>query len=405
MRVAILSAFPLFPTTEGNRSRILNLCRALRRLGHDVHVVYMPTRTPDVSFDAAAHVEELGRDNFHVLERPIGPEVLYAASRLMHKARRRLLRLAGSPAGYYFGLDELWFGGFSPQISALDERLRFDVAIVEYVFHSRALEAFRPGTTRVIDSHDSFTDRHVAFVHRKQPGNYWFSVPSDEEHRGFARADHVLAIQDVEADVFARRAAGRYKVWALSHLLQVGDGVEDFGPAAGLYIGSANAPNVASLTEFITAVLPRVVAARPDFRLVVAGEVGAHVPDHPAVDKIGRVDTPLDAFRRAPLLVNFMLVGTGISIKLLEAMAAGVPVVTTETGCRGLSESYRGGVVAVADDDRDGFCRALVALLDDEHRRREAGARARAAALTWNKAQYEVLGRILPQAERLSQAS
>jgi glycosyltransferase involved in cell wall biosynthesis len=63
---------------------------------------------------------------------------------------------------------------------------------------------------------------------------------------------------------------------------------------------------------------------------------------------------------------------------VLEAMACGAPVISTDIG--GISELLDGGNagVLVRPGDRDGLRRELFGLLDDEQRRRDLGARARA---------------------------
>jgi glycosyltransferase involved in cell wall biosynthesis len=63
-------------------------------------------------------------------------------------------------------------------------------------------------------------------------------------------------------------------------------------------------------------------------------------------------------------------------VKVLEAMAHGVPVVTTPAGVEGIFASG-GSVVAPAP----GFAAALSALLADPGRRAQVGAEGRAAFL------------------------
>jgi glycosyltransferase involved in cell wall biosynthesis len=129
----------------------------------------------------------------------------------------------------------------------------------------------------------------------------------------------------------------------------------------------------------------------PEFRLVLAGMICEVVDDHPAVIKLGRVEQPIEAFRQASLLVNPMLVGTGINIKILDAMAAGVPVVSTDTGARGLPEEFRSSVLTVPERDHDALAARLIALVQDVALRRELGGRARRNAQRWNELQHEEL--------------
>lgn len=111
--------------------------------------------------------------------------------------------------------------------------------------------------------------------------------------------------------------------------------------------------------------------------------------------KLGRVDNLKDAFTRAPLSINPITLGTGINIKLLDALAAGVPTVSTQTGVRGLSEQYRGGVVVVEDEDHQAFANAIVWLSSSREQRQELGNRAFGDAAEWNRRQMAVLGNIL----------
>jgi len=77
--------------------------------------------------------------------------------------------------------------------------------------------------------------------------------------------------------------------------------------------------------------------------------------------------------------------GSGTRLKILEAFAAGVPVVSTGLGAEGLR--LRGEVV-VADEGR-AFAEAIVGLVRDEDRQRalgEAGRRLYEQEYNWRSA-------------------
>jgi polysaccharide biosynthesis protein PslH len=154
-------------------------------------------------------------------------------------------------------------------------------------------------------------------------------------------------------------------------------------PVAGL-IGTARWPPTANAVRRLLArVWPLVLERRPSARLILAGagmEASAFgaLADLPGVEWRGHVASATDFLRELGVLLYPLSAGSGAKVKVLEALALGLPVVTTTEGAEGLAEH---GGVAVHDDDAR-IAQAAVALLDDVHDRRMAGARAHENFLT-----------------------
>ncbi len=153
-------------------------------------------------------------------------------------------------------------------------------------------------------------------------------------------------------------------------------------PVAGL-IGTASWPPTANaVTRLLTRVWPLVVERHPDAKLILAGagmeaaRFGAPA-DQPGVEWRGTVPSASDFVRELGVLLYPLTAGSGAKVKVLEALALGVPVVTTSEGAEGLGD--RGGVVVEEDDLR--LAEATVALLEDAEGRRAAGERARVSFL------------------------
>jgi glycosyltransferase involved in cell wall biosynthesis len=148
-------------------------------------------------------------------------------------------------------------------------------------------------------------------------------------------------------------------------------------PVVGL-IGTADWPPTAHAVErMIPDVWPLVERARPGTRLLLAGRGMQrsrfpHLPDRPGVEWLGPVDSAAGFLRELGVLLYPLTKGSGLKVKVLEAMALGIPVVTTPRGAEGLGG--RGGVVVETDDGR--LASAVVALCDDLEARRLAGAAA-----------------------------
>jgi glycosyltransferase involved in cell wall biosynthesis len=145
-------------------------------------------------------------------------------------------------------------------------------------------------------------------------------------------------------------------------------------PVAGL-IGTAVWPPTANAVErLLTSVWPRVLERRPDARLLLAGfgmerEAFAHLPDLPGVEWRGTVSSATDFLRELGLLLYPLGRGSGAKIKVLEALALGVPVVTTPEGAEGIGS----GDGLVVDVDDGALADATVVLLTDDGARKAAG--------------------------------
>ena len=97
-------------------------------------------------------------------------------------------------------------------------------------------------------------------------------------------------------------------------------------------------PNVDALCWFCAAVLPRVRIQHPAVRLLVVGRdpvPAVRALAGPGVEVVGEVPEIQPYFARAAVYVIPMRMGSGARIKLLEAWAAGVPVVATTAGAAG----------------------------------------------------------------------
>ncbi|QLQ27384.1 glycosyltransferase family 4 protein [Pseudoxanthomonas mexicana] len=401
MRVALISMTPVFPAKAGHSVRILQLCKAIRALGHELTFVHVSSKLDTQKPDTASHVEFFGEQHYlHLHDGPRGARAVFWLRGKLRRRWRKILCGLGYEHSHYSRLDENWRNAWTHQLRALDRR--FDAVVVEYAFNSHALDAFPASTRKLLDTHDAFADRHRPFVARGFRKGYWVSLKPQDENRGLRRADAVIAIQAQEAEHFRQQltrdgAVERNpEIAVVSHFIGLDQPVPDHSvDHAALYVGTNMLSNQISLGQFLEHVLPRVVSAIPDFRLRLAGSICNWAPDLPNVEKLGFVDDLRLAFARAPLSVNPTIAGTGINIKLLDAMGAGVPTISTLTGARGLGAQFRNGLRVVPDHDHDAFADHVIRLSKDADLRRSLGLAAFADAQRWNEGQLAALDRCL----------
>jgi glycosyltransferase involved in cell wall biosynthesis len=152
-------------------------------------------------------------------------------------------------------------------------------------------------------------------------------------------------------------------------------------PLTMLFVGSfRHDPNRVAMDWFVSEVLPRVLARQPDARLVVAGSDPP--PEHAYSDfaghleLLGYVDDVREPLARYAVFVCPILSGSGVRVKLLEAFAAGIPVVSTVVGAEGLARND--GEFCALSDDPSGFAERVVALFEDPQAAAAMASRARA---------------------------
>ena len=161
-------------------------------------------------------------------------------------------------------------------------------------------------------------------------------------------------------------------------------------PFTMLFLGGfRHPPNVVALDWFVARVLPLIVARRPQARLIVVGsDAPARHPyadRAPAIEIRGFVEEIREPLGRYAVFVCPVLTGSGVRVKLLEAFAAGIPVVSTRVGAEGLAR--KDGEFCLLADRPEAFAEAVLQVFENPQIAAEMAARARAEVETnWDMA-------------------
>ncbi len=152
-------------------------------------------------------------------------------------------------------------------------------------------------------------------------------------------------------------------------------------PFTMLFLGGfRHTPNLVALEWFASFVLPRIVAEIPQARLLVAGAEPPprHAFPDPAnaIELLGFVSDIQPLFSSCAVFVCPVLSGSGVRVKLLEAFASGIPVVSTRPGAEGLARND-GEFCGLADDPA-AFAARVVELFRNSQAVAQMAARARA---------------------------
>jgi polysaccharide biosynthesis protein PslH len=152
-------------------------------------------------------------------------------------------------------------------------------------------------------------------------------------------------------------------------------------PVADLvFVGALDwAPNIDGIDWFERQVLPLILRRRPGCSVAIVGRnpvraVQELAARRPGIQVTGTVPDVRPWLWGSKVSVVPLRVGGGTRLKIFEAMAAGVPVVSTTIGAEGLG-ARDGDTIRIADTPED-FAEACIALLEDTAERERLRSRA-----------------------------
>lgn len=127
-------------------------------------------------------------------------------------------------------------------------------------------------------------------------------------------------------------------------------------------------PNIDGINWFLDHVYPLVKQDVSDVRCTL---IGARPPESlvqravgdPSLTVTGYVEDPMLYFQDASMMVVPLLAGGGMRVKILNALAHAIPMVSTTVGCEGINLTP--GKDIIIADDPVAFAKATVKLLKD----------------------------------------
>ena len=161
-------------------------------------------------------------------------------------------------------------------------------------------------------------------------------------------------------------------------------------PLTMLFVGGfRHVPNRVAVDWFVESVLPLILERQPGAKLVVVGSdpPPAHVwaGSSDSLEILGYVEDLRGRLAEYALFVCPILSASGVRVKLLEAFAAGIPVVSTRVGAEGLAQ--KDGEFCALADDAGTFAERILTLFENPQQARDMAARARAEVETnWDMA-------------------
>ena len=363
MRILFLSRWFPYPVNNGSKLRVYNLLRGLAQ-HHDVTLLSFVDE-PDAKVDVP-EVRSLCSDVHTVPWREFD----------RNSWRARLGFLSLSPR---FLLDT-----YSDQMGILIHSLlsknAYDLVVASQLSMASYSSCFR-GLPALFEELELglFHDK-AAFAEnplkRMRLSLTWFKLRTYLSHLlNSFRACTVVSEQEYRL-FLASFPEHKSKVVAIPNCININDYERiSLEPVANqlIFTGSFRyRANYEAMCWFVGEVFPKILNQIPEARLVITGDhAGLQLPPSPNITLTGYVDDIKSLIASSWISIAPLLSGGGTRLKILEAMAIGIPVVSTSKGAEGL-DSISGEHLLFADS-ADSFASQVVKVLKNKALRDRLG--------------------------------
>ena len=189
----------------------------------------------------------------------------------------------------------------------------------------------------------------------------------------FKRFSKVIVLGEYEKDILLKSGLSDERVVVmgmpiLNSINPVSEAIEpryDF-----IFVGGDSAQNIAALECFVGAFRGHSQVAN-QLCLAIAGSIGTGVAirevDFGGMDiqVLGLVDDLSMAYARSKMVVGTIPMGSGIKVKVVEAMAHGKPVLATRKALEGIPHEHAVNVVVLEEVEGSEFGDYILGILSD----------------------------------------
>lgn len=316
----ILYFFPFNPIEkkDGSKTRALELLKYFKEKGFSVDFVYEKTKDLDHNLHQKLIDSNFVDQAFCIRRRQKKISFNYFFYKI-HK----LFQEKTSLSNYFFRKD----------FEKIVKKSNYDFVIVSYVLYSDLIKnknLFKKSKT-IVDTHDFLT---VQFKNKQNHIGKNFQ----NELNQMKKFDEAWAISFDEYTLFSHFLKS---VKYVPFCLDVQNSNSEKSKVFDLiYVASDNLHNVASAKWFFENVYPLL---DKKISILVVGKIGVHIQNQKNITKILFVEDLSNHYLTSKISICPMLSGSGVKIKVIEALSFGLPTVTNTRGVDGLPNKKDNG--------------------------------------------------------------
>ncbi|MCD7973904.1 MAG: glycosyltransferase family 4 protein [Candidatus Azobacteroides sp.] len=369
-RILIINSRPPYPLYTGGEMRTYQMIKLLSSIYENIDIAYLahnetsetkkgiaPYCKGIYSFPAPGRISILIRTLLGLLTGKLPLQVHYFYSSSMQK----------------------WI---DKNINKYDLVFCNNIRTAEYIRNNK-------NTIKVIDFVDAISMNYERA--KKKTKGLWKLLYSIDHKRCLAyeldllnKFDKTIIISPIDASYILKHCKDDKKeIAVISNMIAVPSFIktdyEEKEPSL-VFVGSMfYESNINAVVFFVEQIFDKVRNKYPDIKFYIVGSKPdakvRKLAEVPGVIVTGFVDSVDEYFVNPSIFVAPMLSGAGVQNKILQAMAAGCPVITTTIGAEGILDITEEELIV--RDDPDEMAHAIIDLLEDNKRRKSQAEKAR----------------------------
>lgn len=233
---------------------------------------------------------------------------------------------------------------------------RYDHIIISYIYYAELVsnKTLLKGAKTYIDTHDFIT---AQFKYRK---SFNLGITFQDEIKRLDHFNEVWAISGEEQYVFGQFCKTNVRLVPL----MMEPKAEQYRSTEKMYdliyVASNNTHNEKSARWFFDEVYPLLPK---NIKICMVGGINKVLGERQEAQQIAFADDIDALYAQSKIALCPMLTGTGVKVKVVEALAHGLPVVCTTRGVDGLPNKTMNGCLVT--DDAKQFAQNIILLLNN----------------------------------------
>lgn len=233
------------------------------------------------------------------------------------------------------------------------------------------------------DAQTIFVHHELRYIHNENElalfkqvtpeDHMFFQISRDFEKEALGTYKHIIALTEVDRKLLTELLQREERIYASPAVVnKTTEFNTTFVPTTTsrlTFTGSENHnPNLDAVTWMCQEIIPRLRAMgiQPVFQVIgqwYSSYIKELCANCPGMELTGYVDD-LRSFIKGSIAVVPIRIGSGMRMKILDAVFAGVPFITTSKGVEGIN--LQDGQECLIADDPDSFANAIARLLKDQ---------------------------------------